>query len=165
MGHEDDAARVLLQIALEPGNAFRVQMVGRFVEQKNVGLRQEEFGQCDAALFAARKFLDGRVPRRTAKRIERLFDLGVEVPQILRVDLVLQRRHLVSGLVRVVGRNLVVAIEDGFLFRDPFHGIAEHVFRGIKLRLLREIANLDAVRRARFAQEVIDLAGEDFEQR
>ncbi len=105
------------------------------------------------------------VARRAAQRIERLFDLAIEIPQILRVDLVLQRRHLVRRLVGVVGGDFVVAVEDRLLLRDAFHGVAEHVLLGIKLGLLRQVADLDAVGRPGFAEEVVDLAGQDLQQR
>ena len=85
--------------------------------------------------------------------------------RLLRVDLVLQLGHLVGGLVRVVGGDLVVAVEQRLLLRHALHGVAEHVLRGIELRLLRQVADLDAVGRPGLADEVLDLAGHDLEQR
>ena len=43
------------------------------------------------------------------------------------VDLILELGHFVGSLVRVVGRDLVVAIDLGFLFSHTLHGIAQHV--------------------------------------
>ena len=65
----------------------------------------------------------------------------------------------------VVGGDLVVAIEDGLLLGDTLHRIAEHVLRGIELRLLRQVADLDAVGGTRLADEIVDNAGHDLEQR
>ncbi len=127
MRHQDDAAGVLLQVALQPGDAFGVEVVGRLVEQQDVGLRQQQARQRHAALLAARQLGHGGVTRRTAQRVHRLLHLGVEVPQVLRVDLVLQRRHLVGRLVGIVRRDLVVAVEDRLLLGDALHGVAEHV--------------------------------------
>ena len=129
MRHEDHAARVLLQELLEPRDAFRIEMVGRLVEQQDVGLRQQQLGQRHAAPLAARELVDVGIARRAAQRVERLLDLRVEVPQVLRVDLVLQRRHLVGGLVGIVRRDLVEAIDDRLLLRDALHRIAKHVLR------------------------------------
>ena len=145
VGDEDDAARVFLEIVLEPGDGLGVQVVRRLVEQQDVGLREQQLRQRHAALLAARKVRHVRIARRAAQRLQRLLDLRVEVPQILRVDLVLQRRHLVGGLVGIVRRDLVIAVEHGLLLRHALHGVAEHVLRRVELRLLREIADLDAV--------------------
>ena len=165
MRDQDHAARVLLQVALEPRHAFRVEMVGRLVEQQDVGLRQQQLGQRHAPLLAARKLRHIGITRRTAQRIERLLDLRVEVPQVVGVDLVLQLGHLVGGVVGVVRRDLVVAVELGLLFSHALHGIAEHVLVGIELRLLRQIPDLDAVGRLRLAEEIVDHAGHDLQQR
>ena len=133
MGDEDDAARVFLEEVLEPGDALGVEVVGRLVEQQDVGLRQQQARQRHAALLAARELGHVGVARRAAQRVEGLLDLRVEVPEVAGVDLVLERRHLVGGLLGVVGGDLVVAVEDGLLLGDALHGIAEHVLRGIEL--------------------------------
>ena len=156
MRHQDDAAGVLLEVALEPGDAFGVEMVGRLVEQQDVGLGQQQPGQRHAALLAARQLRHVGIARRAAQRVERLLDLRVEVPQVLRVDLVLQLRHLVGGLVGVVGGDLVVAVEHRLLLGHALHGVAEHVLVGIELRLLRQVADADAVGRPGLAEEVLD---------
>ena len=83
--------------------------------------------------------------RRAIDRLQRLLDLRVEVPQILPVDDVLQPRHLVGGLVGIVHRQLVIAVEHGLLLRHALHGVAEHVLRFVELRLLREIAHAHAI--------------------
>ena len=51
VGDEDDAARELLQVMLQPGDAFGVKVVGRLVQQEHVGLGQKQAGQRDTALF------------------------------------------------------------------------------------------------------------------
>jgi hypothetical protein len=53
VGHADDGARVLLEVLLEPGDRFRVEVVGRLVEQQHVRLRQQQPAQRDAAALAA----------------------------------------------------------------------------------------------------------------
>ena len=37
MGDRDDRARVLLEVALEPGDGLGVEVVGRLVEQQQIG--------------------------------------------------------------------------------------------------------------------------------
>ena len=84
-------------------------------------------------------------------------DLGVEIPKILRVDLILERRHLVRRLFGIVGRDLVVAIDDRLLLRDAFHGIAEHILLRIELGLLWEISDSDALGRPGLGRSQLDL--------
>ena len=74
----------------------------------------------------------------------------------MRIDLVLQRRHLVRRLFRVVGGDLIVAIEDGLLLGNTLHRIAEHILRRIKLGLLRQVADFDAVGCTCLADKIVD---------
>ncbi len=165
VGDQHDAAGVVLEIALEPGHRLRVQMVGRLVQQQDVGLGQQQLGQRHAPLLAARELLDTRLARGAAQRVQRLLHLRVEVPQALRLDLVLQLGHLLGGLVGVVGGQLVVAVDQRLLLRHPLHGVAQHILAGIQLRLLRQIADADALCRPGLADIVLELPGHDLEQR
>ena len=53
MGDDQDGARIVAQMMLEPVHAFGIEMVGRLVEQQQVGLAQQQLGQRHAALFTA----------------------------------------------------------------------------------------------------------------
>ena len=111
MGDDQDRAGIVAQMALEPVDGLGVEMVGRLVEQQQLGLFEQQAAERDAAALAARELVDVGVVGRAAQRVHRLLDLAVEVPQALGLDLVLQPRHLVGGLVGVVHRQLVVAVE------------------------------------------------------
>ena len=124
MRDRHDGARVLLQVALEPCDRFRVQVIRRFVEEQEVGLLEEQAAQRDAAPLASREGGDVRIARRAAQRVHRDLQMGVEVPEVLVVDLVLELRGLVGGVVRVVFHQGVVAIDDCLLFRDAFLDIS-----------------------------------------
>ena len=145
MSDEDHAARIILEIMLEPIRGLGVEMVRRLVEQKYIRPRQEQLRERHTAFLAARKVLDVRMRRRAVQRLQRLLHLRVEIPQILAVDDVLQLRHFVGGLVGIVHRQLVIAVEHGLLLRHAVHGVAEHVLRLVELRLLREIAHAHAI--------------------
>ncbi len=127
MGDEDDAALVFAQRVLQPLDGFGVEMVGGLVEQEDVGGVEQELAQRDAAALAARERGDGGVGIGAAQRVHRLIDLGIEIPQALRLDLVLQARHLVGGLVGIVGGDLVVAVDQRLFLGDAFHDVAAHV--------------------------------------
>ena len=65
-------------------------MVGRFVEQQQIGLFQQQLAQRDAPTLPARQLVDGRIGRRAAQGVQRDIDTAVEFPAILGVDLFLQ---------------------------------------------------------------------------
>ena len=54
MRHGDDGTGVLVEKALQPGDGFRVQMIGRFIEQQHVGLRQQQTAQGNSAPLTTR---------------------------------------------------------------------------------------------------------------
>src|SRR3954463_3748420 len=102
-------------------------MVGRLVEQQQVGRAQQEAAQGDAPTLAARQLRHIGVGGRQAQRVHRVVDVGVEVPRVGGVDLRLQRGELVSGLVGVVGGQLVEAIQQRTRAGNPVLDVAAHV--------------------------------------
>ena len=63
---EDHGVRVRAQVLLEPVAGVEVEMVGGLVEQQQVGPAEQQLGQRDAHLPAARERLGG--PRRRRRR-------------------------------------------------------------------------------------------------
>ena len=165
MGDHDHGAGIVAQMMLEPGDALGIEMVGRLVEQEDIGLGQQQLAERDAALLAAGQRGNLGVARRAAQRIHRLLDLGVEVPQALGVDRVLKLRHLVGGLVGIVHGELVIAVELRLLLGHALHDIAGHVLGLVEHRLLRQIADADAVGRPGLAHELGLLPRHDAQQR
>ena len=53
VGHGDDGAFVLLQMLLQPLHRFGIEMVGRLIEQQNVGLLDHEAAERHTAFFAS----------------------------------------------------------------------------------------------------------------
>ena len=104
MGNRDDRSRITLQVMFEPSDRLRIEVIGRLVEQENVGLLQEQPAQRHSAAFAAGQNLHRRIRRRTPQRIHRHLEPRIEIPGILMVELLLhlalpleQRVHLVVG--------------------------------------------------------------------
>ena len=116
---EDVAEGIGLQIVLKPVAGFEVEMVGGLVEQQQVGPRQQQLGQRDAHLPAARKFLGvaGPVLFAKAKAGEHGAYLRVERVAIKRVKALLQQREAFGG--GFVLRAGVVQL--GKLSRGPLH--------------------------------------------
>ena len=131
----DDGAGVVLEEALEPGDRFGVEMVGRLVEQQQVGRLQQQAAQRDAAALAARQRRDVGIGGRQPQRVHRQLEPRVEIPGVGRVDLVLNSRLLVEDLVHLVGRqvlaelrvHLVVARQQRLDGGDALFDVAEDV--------------------------------------
>ena len=83
MGDDQDCPRIVAQMPFEPVHQLGVEMVGGLVEQQQVRLVEQEAAQRDAAAFTARKLGHVGVVRRTAQRVHRQIDLGVELPEVL----------------------------------------------------------------------------------
>src|SRR6478735_7999581 len=100
-----------------------------------------------------------------AQRVHRLIDLAVEIPQTRGLDLVLQFGHLVGGLVGIIDRQFIVAIEDRLLFGDAQHDVLAHGLGGVELRFLLEVADPRALGDPRLAVIFLVEAGHDPQQR
>ena len=162
---DQDGARIVAQMPFEPGRRLGVEMVRRLVEQQQLGLLEQQPAQRDAAALAARQLVDRRIVRRAAQGVHRLIDLGIEIPQALGLDLVLEARHLVRGLVGIVHGELVVAVEDRLLRRDALHDVLAHGLGRIELRLLRQVADARALGDQALAGPFLVDAGHDAQER
>ena len=91
---------------------------------------------------------------------------AIELPGVVQLDFVLHLDLLAEQFFHFVGIgdfaqavvDFVEAAEDGADVIDGLVDVALHVFVGIELRLLREIADGVAVGQPGFAFEVFDLA-------
>ncbi len=169
VGHGHHGAREAGQELLEPLDGFRIQVVGRLVEQQHVGARQQQLAQRHAALFAARQVLDARVPRRQAQGIGGDFELQLDVVAGAGGNDGFQAGLLFGQLVEV-GIRLGVGDVDGFELLLCVHHLTQtaldflaHGFGGIELRLLRQVADIQVGHRRGFALDVLVEAGHDLE--
>ena len=167
VGDRDDGAGVVLQEPLEPLDALGIEVVGRLVEQQQVGPRQQQAAQRDAAALAARERGDVGVVGRAAQRVHRDLDVALEAPRVGRRDLVLELGLQRADLV-VVGvglgphrHDLVVAVDDRLHRGDAVHHVALDVLGRVELRLLGEVADGEAGRQAGLAAVAVVEAGHD----
>jgi hypothetical protein len=154
-----------LQVPFQPVDGFRVQVVGRLVEQQQVRFGKQQLAQRDAAALAAGQIVDRGVGRRAAQGFHRHFHLAFQVPQVLGVDLVLERRRLLGGLVGVVHHQLVVAVELGLLVGNALHDVFHHGLGVVELRLLRQVADLGALGGPGLAGILLVDTGHDLQKR
>lgn len=134
MGDREHGALVLRQVLLEPVHALGVEVVGRLVEQQQIGLAQQQLAQRDPAALTTGEVGDRLVRRRAAQRVHRLFELGVQVPGVGVVQILLELAHLLHELVGVVGGHefgdLVEAIQ---LHLDLAHALLDVAADGLLL--------------------------------
>ena len=83
MRDEKTRAAIISQILFDPRDRFHIQMIGRLIEEQQIGFRDDRAGKNDAAEFAAGKFraflfgiCDGKFPE---DRFEFLF----RIPRIV----------------------------------------------------------------------------------
>ncbi len=168
----DDRARVLLQVLFEPRDRLGVEVVRRLVQEKNVGLHQEQSAQSDAPLLAARKHFDGRVAGRAAQSVHRHLKARVQVPSVRGVQLLLHlaltREQLVHLVVRHLFAELGVDLVELFEERDGLRdGLFDDLADGLRLveaRLLFEVADGVAGRKYGLAGKTLVRARDDAEQ-
>jgi hypothetical protein len=158
---------------LQPRHRLGVEMIRRLVEEEHVRLLEQHATQRDATLLATRQPAHVGVGRRQPQRVHRHLDLVVEVPEVVRVDVLLelpllleQRRHLVvRHRLGELHRDFVEAVERAALVLERLLDVAAHVLRLVELWLLREETDLRPLVRPRLALKVLVDACHDAQQR
>ncbi len=84
---------------LEPLHRLGVEVVGRLVEQQQVGLLEQQLAQRHPTTLTTGEVVDDRVRRRAAQRVHGLVEAAVEVPDVGGVELGLQVAGLGGHLV------------------------------------------------------------------
>ena len=80
VGDDHHRARIGAQMLFQPRRRLGVEMVGRLVEQQQIGLAQKQLAERDAAALAARQLGDVGFLGRAAQRLHRHLDLLLQVP-------------------------------------------------------------------------------------
>ncbi len=173
MGDGHHGAFVFVQELLEPGHRFGIEVIGGLIEQQQVGTRQQEPAQGDAATLAARQPGHVGIPRRAAQGVERDLDGALQLPAVGGVDLLLQLAllgdqgvHLVVGeLLGEARRDLLEPVEQPLHPGDPLEHVAHDVLGGIELGLLGQVADACTIGDLGLAAVFGVDAGHDAQQR
>ena len=170
MGNGQDGALEGLDVGFQPLHAVQVQMVGRLVQQKDVGLFQQQTSQVDAGLLAA------------GEGVEFLLALVGGDGQTV-ADLVHFYVHLVAAACSEPGNQIVILLQ--LLLRGAVHhgklqdlhlplcrqnvrvGRAQNILDGVAIGELGDLGDqtqplggIDVY----LAVVIIHLTGEDLEQ-
>ena len=170
MGDGHDGAGVVLQRALEPGDRVGVEVVRGLVEQEEVGLREQDAGQGDAAPFATGQVGDGGVAGWAAERVHRDVDHAIGVVAAVGRHLGLEFGLLGADLlvvgvgVGVAGEHRVVLLLESDRVADAVHHVAADVFRLVEVWLLGQVADGVAGGEAGHAVVLVVQAGHDLQQ-
>src|SRR6267143_5763796 len=143
---------VLLNVVLEPRNGYGIEMVRRFVQQKNVRLLEQQAAEPYPALLSAGQDRYGRVGGRTPKRVHCHFEPRIQVPRLSGIELLLdlpltleQVRHLiVRHRLAELRTDLVEFLQQ---IDDRLNALLDDLadcFRGIELRFLLEKSDGEA---------------------
>ena len=108
MRHGDHGAGVDLQRPLQPGHGLGIEMVGRLVQEEQVGLGQEQPAECHPPSFTARQRADVGIPRGETEGIHGDLERAVELPGAGGIDLRLQ-----VGLLGEERVNIRIRITEG----------------------------------------------------
>ena len=147
MGNRNYRAGIFCEVLLEPQDAFGIQVVGGLIEKKKVWFLEQQLAQRHPPLLTSRQMSDGLVGGRTAKGVERLFELTVQVPRIGRVNRFLQRPHFSHQRVEVsvrfghLRRDLVETLHLGIDVANAVTNVFDDRLGFIKLRLLHQDAD------------------------
>jgi hypothetical protein len=121
-GHHD-GARVVAQEALEPQDRLEVEVVGRLVEQQQVGSREQDLGERDPHLPAARQRRDV-VRHLIVDEAEAVQDgLGARL-ELVAAEVLVARLDLAEprdDVVEIVAGGLEPRAERGELLAEPRH--------------------------------------------
>ena len=144
MGDRQDRALVFGQVLLEPLHAFGVEVVGRLVEQQQVGLGQQQLAQRHATPLAAGQVGDRLVGRRAAQRVHRLFQLRVDVPRVGVIQILLQPAHFLHQRIGVIRGHqlghLVEPVQLDLDLAEPLLDVAADGFLLVERRFLLQDA-------------------------
>ncbi|OPZ70177.1 MAG: hypothetical protein BWY82_02145 [Verrucomicrobia bacterium ADurb.Bin474] len=71
-------------------HCFRIQVIGRLVQKKDVGFLEEQARERHPAAFPAGKVVNNRIRRGAAQSVHRHFHLSRQIPCIMFVEFRLQ---------------------------------------------------------------------------
>ena len=173
MRHQDEAVLIVDQITLQPFNMFDIEIIGRFVQNQDRRILQQQFGQQHLGALPAAQIADVPVQADIAKPqpVGHFLDFGVQHVEAAVIEQILQltdiRHHLVQ-LVRIrLAHPVVNAQHLGFPVEHCLKGRAQNIPDGFSFgqhRVLIQITDRDAVGPLHLAGVRLQLPGNDAEK-
>jgi hypothetical protein len=134
VGDRDDRALVALQVPLQPRDGFGVQVVGRLVQEEDIGFLEQQPAERHPAFLAAGEYVHHLVRGRTAEGFHREVQAAVQIPAVGSLDLLLQGglfgRQLIEIRVRVA-EGLAHLVELGQEIHDLLYAFGNDLLYGL----------------------------------
>ena len=171
MGNRQNRSLKARDVFLQPLHRMHIQMVGRLVEQQNVGLLQKQPCKIHSRLFSAGKRRKQLLAlrRRNGKTVADFIRLGVDLIPAARFKAVRERVILRKNFLRrMLGHGFFQLAHSCANPVQTGKRRAEHVvYRVVRWidRDLRDQADLLPLRKGDRAGIVVDLARENLEKR
>ena len=149
VGHGDDRPGVIFQVLFQPGNRLCVQVVGRLVEQQDIGLFEQQAAQGDAPALAPGEDRHRGIAGWAAQGVHGELQAAVQVPGAHRIELILELGLLVDERVHLrrgegfaeLQVQLVKAAQGFHRLLDPFLDHLAHRPGGVECGFLFEVAH------------------------
>ena len=158
----DYRAGILLEMLLEPVDRLSVKVVGRLVEEEDIGLLEKETAEGNSTAFTTREGGYFLVVGRTLERVHRAFELTVDIPCVSSIELILQFSLTRNQGVHLIGIFQHIGVSEGLVdlvklseqIHDGLHTFAHNFKHGlvrIELRLLLKVSHRITWREYNFA--------------
>ncbi len=173
VGDDDDRAVEVGQIFFQPLDGGQVEVIGRFVQQKQIGLGEQELGEGQARALPAGKHRDFLFPRFAAQADAQQRGFHLVLPGVAagEVELVLDVLVFFQDFFELIAGGFGHAVfEIAHLVREMVQigeaefGLVDHGVFGIEDRVLDEIADLGVSANRDGAEVGLLLAGEHPEE-
>ena len=173
MGHQNDGADIFAQMIFQPGDRFRIQMVGWFVKQEDFRFGQQQATQCHATAFTPGEDGYVRILRRTTKRFHGKLHTAVQIPGVGGIDLFLQLALFGDQFIHFIvvhwlgefQTNGVKFIDNRLQATKTIHDIFKDILFRIQMRLLFQVTDPHPFGGPGFSLEVLVLSGDNPHQR
>ena len=142
MRHEQQRARPVDQKVLDPGDAVDVQMVGRFVQQQQIGLRDQGLPQQHAPLEATGQRSEHRIARQLQLGQDG-FDARVQRPAVHRFECCLHTAEMPHVFRAAFDQMMVLGDETPRLAQTLGDHVEDTAF-GTWRYVLRQLGNARA---------------------
>ena len=145
-----NCAWVVLEKPLKPINAFGVEVVCGLIKQQQVGSREQQATQRNAALFTTGQLRHIRVIGWTTQGVHCYLDVAVKAPCVgsfdlcFKVGLQCPNFFVVSIRVAPHRHDFVVLLKQVTNWRHAIHHVAKYILGGVQLGFLLQEANGEA---------------------
>ena len=147
MGNCNNSARVVVKVFFKPGYSFGIEMVCRFVKEKNIRFLKQEAAQGNTTAFTTRKNIYNLLWRWAAQSFHGKFKVVIKVPGIAGIEFFLNFCLTGTQFIKIgirIAKGFVYFIKFfkkvGNWFYSFFYNI-HYCFSRFKIRFLLKVSD------------------------